>query len=48
MDISGNNANVDPPDGDTGDLDEAVTYALTDTDSEGPWIASEDVLEREA
>jgi type IV pilus assembly protein PilW len=35
MDICGNNPNVDPPDGDTGDLDEAVTYALTDADSDG-------------
>ena len=35
MDISGNNPNVDPPDGDTGDASEAVTYALMDTDSDG-------------
>ena len=35
MDISGNNPNVDPPDGDTGDANEAVTYALMDTDSDG-------------
>lgn len=35
MDISGNNPNVDPPDGDTGDANEAVTYALMDTDGDG-------------
>ena len=35
MDISGNNPNVDPPDGDTSDANEAVTYALMDTDSDG-------------
>ena len=35
MDISGNNPNVDPPDGDTGDANEAVTYALMDTDTDG-------------
>src|SRR4030042_677723 len=28
MDISGNNPNVDPPDGDTNDPNEAVTYEL--------------------
>ena len=28
MDLSGNNPNVDPPDGDTGDPNESVTYAL--------------------
>jgi type IV pilus assembly protein PilW len=35
MDISGNNPNVDPPDGDTGDPNETVTYALMDTDGDG-------------
>jgi len=35
MDISGNNPNADPPDGDTGDANEAVTYALMDTDTDG-------------
>jgi type IV pilus assembly protein PilW len=35
MDISGNNPNVDPPDGDTNDANEAVTYALMDTDTDG-------------
>lgn len=35
MDICGNNPNVDPPDGDTGDANEAVTYALMDTDGDG-------------
>lgn len=35
MDISGNNPNVDPPDGDTGDANEDVTYALMDTDGDG-------------
>jgi type IV pilus assembly protein PilW len=35
MDISGNNPNVDPPDGDTGDANEAVTYALMDPDGDG-------------
>jgi type IV pilus assembly protein PilW len=35
MDISGNDPNVDPPDGDTGDLNEDVTYVLVDTDGDG-------------
>jgi type IV pilus assembly protein PilW len=35
MDISGNDPNVDPPDGDTGDANENVTYALMDTNGDG-------------
>lgn len=35
MDISGNNPNVNPPDGDTGDPNEDLTYALVDTDGDG-------------
>ena len=35
MDISGNNPNVDPPDGGIGNANEDVSYALIDTDSDG-------------
>jgi type IV pilus assembly protein PilW len=34
MDVRGKNAD-DPPDGDTGDPEESVTYALMDTDGDG-------------
>ena len=35
MDISGDNPNVDPPDGGIGNANEDVSYALIDTDSDG-------------
>jgi len=35
MDISGNNPDVDPPDGGIGNANEDVTYTLIDTDSDG-------------
>jgi len=35
MDISGNNPNVDPPDGDILDPNEDLTYQLVDTDGDG-------------